>query len=303
MTHGIIPVNKPCGLSSAKVVSRVKSILHVKKAGHTGTLDPEATGLLVCGINKGTKLSRFLLNGPKTYSAGIHLGIETDTLDASGRVVKTFNKNLSEIITKEIVLQALEQFTGWISQEPPVYSALKHKGQPLYRLARAGKPVVKPPRDIEIFNIRLVEIKLPVVTIVVHCTAGTYIRSLARDIGRHLGCGAHLSSLCRTECCGLFLENAISLADLEAMDRKTAHAQVVSLADSLPAMPLIQADDRLLETIKFGRAIKIRDHPQLDKNLNKSSFFRICDTDRELAAIVEYNKTLEQFKYSCVFAS
>ncbi|MEA2061203.1 MAG: tRNA pseudouridine(55) synthase TruB [Thermodesulfobacteriota bacterium] len=302
MIHGIIPVNKPCGLSSAKAVARVKHILHVKKAGHTGTLDPEATGLLVCGINKGTKLSRFLLNGTKTYSAGIHLGIETDTLDASGRVVNTCDTDTTEIITKERVLQTLEQFIGQISQEPPVYSALKHKGQPLYRLARAGTPVVKPPRDVKIFNIRLVEMMLPLITIEVHCTAGTYIRSLARDIGRHLGCGAHLSALCRTECCGLTLKEAVSLADLEAMDRKTAQAQVVSLTDSLPDMPLIQADDKLMETIKFGREIKIRDYPQLGQELHKSPFLRICDRDRALAAIVEYNKARDRFKYSCVFA-
>ena len=196
--HGFIAIDKPEGISSAKVVHKIKKKWNIKKIGHTGTLDPFATGLLLCGINKGTKISRFFLGGTKKYTAVIYLGIETDTLDLTGKIVKKTSKIQIENIPHNKIIDTLNNFIGHQLQKPPIYSALKHKGQPLYRLARQGKAITKPSRNIEIFSIDLIKINMPFIKIHVHCSSGTYIRSLAKDIGEKLGCGGHLFSLRRT---------------------------------------------------------------------------------------------------------
>ncbi len=253
--NGVIVIDKPAGMSSAKAVARVKKILGVKKAGHAGTLDPFATGLLVCGINKGTKLSRFLLGGEKKYTGIVHLGFATDTLDPTGAVVKKTDRNVLDSLSEDMILTAIAGFKGIQQQQPPVYSALKHNGQPLYRLARQGKIVTKPPREIEIISIAVRKIDLPFVTIDVHCSSGTYIRSLARDIGEKLGCAGHLSFLVRTYACGFSMEDSISLTELENMDKDSAFKYVFSPAESLSFMPVVSVCDKTIDKIKFGQRI------------------------------------------------
>ena len=253
LQDGILAIDKPAGISSAAVVARVKRKLGVRKVGHTGTLDPFATGLMLCGIGKGTKLSRFLLGSSKKYVAGVTLGVETDTLDVTGTVVAENPANSVEPITLSDIDDLLHKFRGQQMQHPPIYSALKHQGKPLYQLAREGRPVQKPPRRIEIHALELLSFSNPHLTLLVHCSAGTYIRSLAYDMGKHLGCGAMLSSLRRTETCGFSVDGAIPLDHLENMARAEAFDALIPMAEALSFMPAIYANDALMTAVKFGR--------------------------------------------------
>ncbi len=250
---GILAIDKPAGISSAAVVARVKRTLGVRKVGHTGTLDPFATGLMLCGIGKGTKLSRFLLGSSKRYVAGVTLGVETDTLDVTGAIVAKAPSERVDSITLSDIDDLLHEFRGEQMQHPPVYSALKHQGKPLYQLAREGRPVQKPPRPIEIHGLELFSFSNPHLTISVHCSAGTYIRSLAHDMGKRLGCGALLSSLRRTETCGFSVDAAIPLDHLENMERADTVDTLVPMAEALSFMPAIYADETLMTAVKFGR--------------------------------------------------
>ncbi|MGD8740958.1 MAG: tRNA pseudouridine(55) synthase TruB, partial [Desulfobacterales bacterium] len=220
-SNGIIVVDKPQNISSARVVAEVKRLLDARKVGHAGTLDPFAAGVLVCCINDATRLARFLLAGNKTYDATLKLGIETDTQDMTGTV--TAVKPVKDW-PEDAIKSAVKKFEGQIEQQPPVFSALKHKGTPLYRLARMGTPVQKPARKVHISKINILEVKLPLVHFEVACSAGTYIRTLCADIGQQLGCGGHLLALTRTESSGFKIQQALSLARLEkrvaAGDRK-----------------------------------------------------------------------------------
>lgn len=301
MKSGIIAISKPEGISSARVVARVKKVLGVKKAGHTGTLDPFATGLLLCAINKGTRISGFFLTGHKRYSATVCLGVETDTYDLTGRTVFTAPKNGMSALTKEIVDETVNSFVGVQDQVPPSFSALKHEGQPLYKLARQGKMIQKPPRQIEIFDIRIQQIKLPYLDIEVFCSSGTYIRSLAFDIGRKLGCGAHLSRLCRTQSSAFVLENAISLDALEDLDRMTAEQRIVCLSDCLEFMSKIIVDQSIAKKIKFGQKLLKEEMPPPPAESNYP--IRVTDNHNNLLAIVQLTEDRQAYKYCCVFSS
>ncbi|MGM0453701.1 MAG: tRNA pseudouridine(55) synthase TruB, partial [Thermodesulfobacteriota bacterium] len=213
--NGVLIIDKPADMTSADVVKRIKRLPGVKKAGHTGTLDPFATGVLVCPINRATRLAQFFLHSRKTYAATMHLGIETDTQDHTGRTVAT---HAIENIDEPAISVAVDGFIGQIEQVPPVFSALKHEGVPLYKHARNGRPVEKPPRRVHIGRIDLVGVRLPEIDIEVSCSGGTYIRTLCADIGRRLGCGAHLCRLRRTETGGKTLAEAVSLSELQAVE-------------------------------------------------------------------------------------
>ncbi|MCD4674712.1 MAG: tRNA pseudouridine(55) synthase TruB [Desulfobacula sp.] len=300
MKSGIIAINKPGDISSARVVARVKKALGVKKVGHTGTLDPFATGLLLCAINKGTRISRFFLDGHKRYIARICLGVETDTYDLTGKTVSTAQKSIMDSLNSEDVEQAVKSFIGIQDQVPPVFSALKHEGQPLYKLARQGKKIQKPPRRIEFFDISIKHIELPNIDVEVFCSSGTYIRSLAFDIGQKLGCGAHLSKLCRTQSSEFKLEDAVQLDAFERLDQTTAQQRIVPLSDCLEFMPGIVVDKSIAQKIKFGQKLLKKD---LDVPLAKSDqFIRVIDNNDDLLAIIQLNKT-QEYKYCCVFSS
>ncbi len=189
---GVLLLDKPEGLSSAGLVSKVKKTLNAKKVGHAGTLDPFATGLMVICLGKATKLSNFFLNDNKTYIAELELGKETDTQDIEGTVI---NSCTDFSISEKKLTETINKFVGEQKQIPPVYSALKHKGVPLYKLARSGKPVVKPPRDINVFYINLLQYESPTVILEISCSKGTYIRTLCTDIGKALGCYGFLRNL------------------------------------------------------------------------------------------------------------
>jgi len=190
----VINLNKPSGITSQQAVSRVKRLLGVKRAGHTGTLDPLATGVLLVCVNEATKISRFLLDLDKTYRVRIKLGEKTDTYDSEGDIIQT---RVVPNLTGSELVRAVSGFAGPIRQRPPMYSAVKIKGKALYKLARKGIEVERPERDVTIYDIRILETSLPFVDLFVSCSKGTYVRTLCDDIGNSLGTGAHVVSLAR----------------------------------------------------------------------------------------------------------
>lgn len=301
---GILALDKPAGISSARLVSRVKRCLKAKKVGHTGTLDPFATGVMLCGINRGTRISRFLLGGPKKYTATLCLGVETDTLDRTGVVEKTAESSLLSDITWDQLVKVVDSFAGVQMQHPPIFSALKHEGQPLYRLARQGNPVQKPMRRIEIFSIAITGVDLPHVVLDVHCSTGTYIRSLAQDIGSALGCGAHLAELRRTDSCGFAEDSLVSLDSFEAMDDEEALSRIIPMNEVLWFMPSFEADADMVKKIGFGQDLALQNKisPQVEPAMDgQERFVRIVAPDGSLAAVVEYDQALDRYNYCCVF--
>ncbi len=314
---GLIAIDKPEGLSSAAVVAIVKRKLGVKKVGHTGTLDPFATGLMLCGVNKGTKLSQFFLGNSKRYLAEIALGVETDTQDHTGDIINRCDSLLLNCLSHEKIMATVAKFKGIQMQNPPIYSALKHNGKPLYKLAREGNPLQKPPRKIDIHSIELLNVdkisrtqnlespylkSSPLfLTIFVHCSSGTYIRSLAHDIGQQLGCGASLSYLRRTETCGFSIDNAISINQLDKMSQQELLNQIYPMAEAIDFMPLIEANEQMVETIRFGRPFIFNHQLRFTDREETLINFRVVDTNGELVAIVRFDTLLDKYDYCCVF--
>ncbi len=212
--NGFIVIDKPEGMTSHGVVNKVRSFLGTKKAGHTGTLDPFATGVLPVALGEATKAIHFLDESVKEYVAVMHLGISTDTQDGTGKIT---SESSIDNITEDIIRKTLAHFVGTIRQVPPMFSALKRSGVPLYKLARQGLDIPREPREIKIFSLKVEKIDLPEIFFMVRCSRGTYVRTLANDIGNMLGCGAHLSRLRRTAS-GIFtIDQAISLEELASI--------------------------------------------------------------------------------------
>jgi tRNA pseudouridine55 synthase len=209
---GILNINKPPGKTSVSIVAMVKRLSGERRVGHAGTLDPAATGVLPICLGRGTRVIEFLVDTTKIYLARIELGTATDTYDSSGQITQQGD---SSGVNQPQLESALDSFRGSIEQTPPMYSAVKHHGQPLYKLARAGIQVERKSRPTKIHRLELISWQPPIVTVEIECGKGTYIRSLAHDLGQSLGCGAHLKSLVRTRC-GLFdIKDAISIIRLE----------------------------------------------------------------------------------------
>ena len=221
MLNGIIVVKKEAGFTSNDVVAKMRGICRQKKVGHTGTLDPDATGVLPVCLGTGTKLCDMLAERDKEYVAELLLGVSTDTQDVSGTVLSEKPVEASE----EEVRQALMSFVGPYDQVPPMYSALKVGGKKLYELAREGKEVERKARRVEILEMEILEMKLPVVKFRVVCTKGTYIRTLCVDVGEKLGCGGTMKSLCRTRVGRYSLEQALTLGELEALRDSAMQAE------------------------------------------------------------------------------
>jgi tRNA pseudouridine55 synthase len=235
---GLLNLNKPAGLTSHDVVARVRRLTGLSRVGHAGTLDPSATGVLLIGIGKGTKLTPFLHEYRKTYHATLKLGMRTDTYDASGRVTET--RPVGRLQSDE-VQAALAGFEGVIAQMPPMYSALKWQGQRLYALARQGIEVERQPRRVHIFRLILLGLTEDTLTIEVECSGGTYIRVLADDIGTRLGCGAHLCALTRTAVGPYTIAQAFTLEALaETVQRGGWYTQMIPLAQALRGFPTIK---------------------------------------------------------------
>jgi len=210
---GILNVNKPAGWTSFDVVAFVRRHSGVRRVGHAGTLDPSAEGVLVVCLGRATRVVEYLLDARKSYRARVRLGVTTDTYDADGAVVRTAD---ASPVTREVVEQALDSFRGRIRQTPPMFSALKRQGAPLYRHARAGRDVEREARDVEVYRLELVEFVPPALTLEIDCGRGFYVRSLAYDLGERLGCGAHLEGLVRTGVGPFRVESAVDIETLRA---------------------------------------------------------------------------------------
>ena len=299
---GIIVVDKPKDISSARVVADIKRLLDARKVGHAGTLDPFAEGVLVCCINDATRLARFLLAGNKTYEATLKLGIETDTQDLTGTVTATHR--VGDWPDGKIK-SSIKKFEGCIEQRPPVFSALKHKGTPLYKLARMGKPVQKPARQVHIGKISILEIKLPLVRFEVSCSAGTYIRTLCADIGKQLGCGAHLVTLRRTMSSGFKIQEAIPLRHLAERIQEGGHRHlIIRMTDALKNIPVCIADQELIKKIRHGKPLKRSDieiDPASVKPDDEVDRIKIVNGDNMLIAVLNYDKSKDSISYACVF--
>lgn len=255
---GVLLLDKPEGMSSNDALQKARRLFSAAKAGHTGTLDPLATGLLPLCFGEATKFSADLLGADKTYEATLQLGSCTDTGDREGQVISSAPVTCSEAD----ILALLPRFIGDILQVPPMYSALKRDGRPLYELARQGQEVERPARPVRILALDLLSCTLPVVKLRVSCSKGTYIRVLAEDIGKALGCGAHLIALRRTQVGPLRLEGAHTLASLAALDeveRAACLGAVDSLLASLPAVHLEAA-----EVARFAHGNPVAGPPGLE---------------------------------------
>jgi tRNA pseudouridine55 synthase len=235
LVDGVLLLDKPVGWSSNDALIKAKRVLNAKKAGHTGTLDPFATGLLPLCFGEATKFSQDLLEADKTYETTVHLGITTDTGDTEGEAVST----LPVDVTVEQIEAVLARFRGPIAQVPPMYSALKRDGKPLYEYARAGITLEREARNVVIHKLEFVSYEAPFLKLSVTCSKGTYIRVLGQDIGEALGCGAHLNALRRTQVGALTMEGMITLDDLIAHEAPLRLlAPVDALLSSFPSVAL-----------------------------------------------------------------
>jgi len=275
--NGVLLLNKPVGITSNAALQKAKWLLNAKKAGHTGTLDPFADGLLPLCFGEATKFSAYLLDADKHYRAVLRLGVTTSTGDPEGEILAT-----REVHTSRAEIEALlPRFMGEIEQIPPMHSALKHQGRPLYEYARAGIEIERPPRRVTIRALDLVECDLPRVVLDVQSSAGTYIRTLAQDIGAALGCGAHLTALTRTVAGGFKLEQAHTLADLETLDAPQRPGLLLP-ADCLVAhLPALQLDAADIEALCLGRSVEHpTDHPGLTRiYAAPHTFIGLADAD------------------------
>jgi len=242
--HGVVLLDKPQGMTSNAAMKKLRWHFNAKKAGHTGSLDPMATGLLPICFGQATKVSEYFLNSSKRYTARVTLGETTDTYDAEGEVLETKDVAVSD----EQIEHVLESFRGAIMQQPPMYSALKRGGQPLYKLARQGKVVDRPERPMTVFDLRWKRLSKTELEIDVHCSSGFYVRSLAHDLGVALECGAHLSYLRRTQIKSIGLDQAMSLEILLNSKLEKVLKPIDSLLQHLPSMTVSEHDaQRLLQ--------------------------------------------------------
>lgn len=293
-TNGILILDKPEGLSSAKALGHVKRAMGAKKAGHAGTLDPFATGVLVCCLGTTTRLAHFFLQGSKRYEGILRLGEETDTQDLTGNRIRS--SPVSNLTEKEIA-GVFKHFTGDIQQLPPVYSALKHNGQPLYRLARAGRPVQKSHRTVSIRTLEILSIDLPEIRFDVVCTAGTYIRTLCADIGHELGCGGHLRWLRRTASSGFGIDEAV---DFQALTGGVVGNEVlIDPADALRAIPPLRSDAETSARIGSGQPVSFADFD--GPSQGEDGVFKVIAPNNRLLAIVKKTARHRRLEYCCVF--
>ena len=294
--NGILNVNKPAGMTSFGVVSRLKRLTGEKRIGHTGTLDPIATGVLPICFGRATRTVQYLINSDKAYLADIQLGITTDTFDREGKVVE---ENDPGGITIEQVKAVLGSFQGTIEQTPPQFSAVKYHGTRSCDLARAGINIELKPRRVKINKIELVKAQFPVITVLIECSKGTYIRTIANDTGKMLGCGAHIKELTRTRC-GIFsIEDALSLQDVEQIYQQgnlDSHLQPVDSPLQDWQIVILAGEDEV--AVGNGRSIVLD-----DKYCTTAHYCRAYNSRNEFIAILRYNKDEQLWHPDKVFSS
>jgi tRNA pseudouridine55 synthase len=266
VTNGFLLIDKDTGMTSSRVVQIVKNKFQFKKVGHLGTLDPMATGLLILAINRGTKFSSLLLESHKSYAAEITLGIQTDTDDAEGEKILSRPVTCNNEETKQMLLS----FLGSGKQKPPMYSALKVNGKPMYKYAREGVKVEKAARNIEIQTIENISFNLPRISFEVSCSKGTYIRSIARDLGELLGCGGHLSALKRLTQQDFLLKDAKKIDDINELD-------IIPLELAFNHLESVNIPEDQLKKFINGSAV--------DLGLSKNSLLRVYNSEDVFIAL------------------
>ena len=291
---GVLNIRKEKGYTSFDVVAKLRGILHMKKIGHTGTLDPEAEGVLPVVLGKATKLVDLLTEKQKTYEALLHLGLETDTQDMTGTVLR--EKTVK--VTEDEVCAVINDFLGEQQQIPPMYSALKVDGKKLYELAREGKTIERKARKVHFYEIDIKKIELPYVRFSVTCSKGTYIRTLCHDIGQKLGCGGCMEELLRTRSGNFVWEDSMTLAQVEeAVKNGTIGDRVISIGQVLKDYPEIfctREGDRLLEN---GNALAER----FVRGDHKEGWVRMCDSQGEFKGIYQWEEAKKRYQPQKMF--
>lgn len=282
---GILLIDKPEGPSSAQIVHRVKKLFQAKKVGHLGTLDPFASGLLLVGVNEGTKIADIFLGGIKSYQGVMILGVETDSQDATGRIIH----ERSVPAFDESELRRLEdKFTGDLQQVPPMFSALKRNGVRLYRLARQGKEIPREPRSVRVEALRIRKISDLELEFEATCSRGTYMRTLAADMGQALGCGAYLKRLRRTACGHLRIEQSVTMDELE---RRFAHGDIplLSIRAAVNQLRTVKWEGRLLSRLRLGQQEVLA---QIGGRREAETLVGIVNTRDELAALAAWTEDI-----------
>jgi tRNA pseudouridine55 synthase len=290
---GVLVVDKPVGLTSHDVVQVIRKGTNIRRAGHTGTLDPRASGVLVILIGPAVRLSEYVSASDKRYQAVLRLGASTDTYDADGKVTRS---RPVENITEEQFESELQKFVGEIEQVPPPYSAVKVKGRKAYEMAREGEEVDLAPRKIKVYSLELLEWATPEAVIDVYCSSGTYVRSLAHDLGEALGCGAHLVGLRRTKSGRFTLRDAVPLRKLkDAFDDGSWYQFLIPAAEALSDWPSIELSEEQVDALRHGHRIPAEaGSPNLARGISGMG---------ELVALLEFDPASSEWQPKKVFFS
>lgn len=299
---GIFNIDKPAGWTSFQVVSLVRRLSGVRRVGHAGTLDPSATGVLVVCLGQATRLIEYMMAATKVYRAEVRLGITTDTLDATGKPLCQADPSN---IDRRQVEEALADFVGEIDQVPPMFSALKHNGEPLYRYARAQRQVERQARRVTIHRLQLLAFQPPLATIEVECGKGTYIRALAHDLGQQLGCGAHLAALARLQVGPFTLADACSLPELEAAFQEGRWQSLLHPADAaLPSWPAVTLSEAQEKAVRFGQCLAADSlDPSPAQAVENGQLCRAYSPRGQLVAILRYDADALLWRPAKVFAA
>jgi len=297
----IINLDKPAGITSQEASSRIKRITKARRAGHTGTLDPMATGVLLVCINRATRLASYFSLLDKEYEAVMKLGETTDTQDSTGRVL---NRTEDFDIRREEIEGVINSFKGKILQRPPMFSAIKYKGRALYRYAREGKEIERGYREVTLHDIRLLDVTLPFVRFVVVCSKGTYIRTLCNDIGEKLGVGAHLYNLKRRAIGPFHIKDSITFDELECMCKMGCKGKgIYEMGDALSFMPELIVSDKQARDISNGCPLRISDVSPPADDMRLSMGIRIKSRDGRLLAIGSLFEAKGLIKMDVVFGA
>lgn len=301
MIHGVLNIYKEKGYTSHDVVARLRRIVGQKKIGHTGTLDPEAEGVLPVCLGKATKLCDLLTNKDKTYEAVLLLGISTDTQDTTGKILEEKNTaDLREEAVREVVLS----FEGEYDQIPPMFSALKVGGKKLYELARDGKEVERKPRHVQIYRIRILQIDLPRVRMEVTCSKGTYIRTLCHDIGEKLGCGGCMESLLRTRVERFGVAESLRISEVEQlMDEGTLQEHMIKVDEMFPDYQKVYLTPEASAAVRNGNSFRLGDVIWISElsGFQNAERVRVYDEERNFIAVYEFEKENQLFKIVKMF--
>jgi tRNA pseudouridine55 synthase len=294
---GILSINKATGMTSHDVVARVRKLLHQRRVGHAGTLDPAASGVLPICVGQGTRVAEYLSESGKAYQAEITFGVVTDTYDVEGTITRTADISY---LTHARIEEALPHFLGPQMQLPPRYSAIKIQGQPAYKRVRSGEEITLESRAIEIYQLQLLAWEPPRLTLAVECSKGTYIRSLAYDLGEHLGCGAYLSALIRTRSGPFTLADSITLEQLaEASEQENATKYLFAADSALQNYPALTLDAASIVHVLHGNAFR---YPQ-PLPQPAATLARIYDTEGRFLAIAIWDRQQQQWQPKKVFSS